>query len=129
MPTSLSSTTRLADFVLSEADMFRSRDNVTVTQTGTEIKSGTVLGKITATGKYIPYLDGAADGSQVAAGILYTWLPAATGDKKAVVFNTDCEVRRGALTGLDANGEADLRTIGIKVRGLATVAGIATPAL
>ena len=48
MPTSLTINPRLADFVISEAEMFRSRDNVTVTQSGTEIESGTVLGKITA---------------------------------------------------------------------------------
>ncbi len=52
-----------------------------------------------------------------------------TGDVKAVVFNADCEVRRGALIGINAGGEADLRTLGIKVRGTASLAGISTPAL
>ena len=129
MATSLTLVPRIADFVLSESEMFRSRDNITVTQTGDAIASGTVLGKITASGKYIPYLDGASDGSQTAAAILYTPLPAATGDKKAVAFTDDCEVRRGALTGLDAAAEVDLRTHGIKVRGTAGIAGISTPAL
>lgn len=125
----LYSNPRLADFVLSEAEGFRSRDNVVVTQTGTEIKSGTVVSKLTATGKYVVYDDVGTDGSEVAAGVLYTHLPAATGDVKAVVFNADCEVRRGALIGLNAGGEADLRTLGIKVRGTASLAGISTPAL
>ena len=93
----LYSNPRLADFVLSEAEGFRSRDNVVVTQTGTEIKSGTVVSKLTATGKYVVYDDVGTDGSEVAAGVLYTHLPASTGDVKAVVFNADCEVRRGAL--------------------------------
>lgn len=35
------------------------------------IPSGTVLGKITATGKYGPYDDAATDGRQVAAGFLF----------------------------------------------------------
>lgn len=125
----LYSNPRLADFVLSEADGFRSRDTVTVTQTGAEIVSGTVVAKLTATGKYVVYDDVGTDGSETAAGILYTHLPAATGDVKAVVFNTDCEVKRAALTGLNTGGEADLRALGIKVRGTASLAGIATPAL
>ena len=125
----LYSNPRLADFVLSEAEGFRSRDNVVVTQTGVEIKSGTVVSKLTATGKYVVYDDVGTDGSEVAAGILYTHLPAFTGDAKAVVFNTDCEVRRGALIGLNTGGEADLRTLGIKVRGTAGLAGVSTPAL
>jgi hypothetical protein len=36
------------------------------------IPSGTVLGKITATGKYGPYDSGAADGRQTAAGLLFS---------------------------------------------------------
>lgn len=36
------------------------------------VPSGVVLGKITATGLYKPYADGAADGSEVAAGHLFT---------------------------------------------------------
>ena len=125
----LYSNPRIGDFVLSEADDFRNRDNIVVAQTGAEIKSGTVLGKVTATGKYKAYANGASDGTEVAAAILYTHLPAFTGDSKAVVFNTDCEVRRAGLIGLDANGEADLRLLGIKVRGTTGLAGIATPAL
>ncbi|WP_339248221.1 head decoration protein [Paenibacillus sp. FSL R10-2796] len=34
------------------------------------IKKGTVLGKVTATGKYIPYVSSATDGSQAAVCIL-----------------------------------------------------------
>jgi hypothetical protein len=34
------------------------------------IAKGTVLGKVTATGKYVPYNPGASDGSQVAVCIL-----------------------------------------------------------
>ena len=36
------------------------------------IPSGTVLGRITATGLYGPYSDGASDGRQVAAGLLFS---------------------------------------------------------
>lgn len=107
---------KIEEFVLSEANGFLSRDPVTVTQAGTEIKSGTVMSKL-ATGKWVPYDDVGTDGSEVAAGILYRALPAATGDVQAVMIVRDCEVVRAALTGLNANGEADLATKGIIVRG------------
>lgn len=126
--TALYDTPKLKPFVVSEASNQRSRDNVTVTVAGAEIKSGTVLGKVTTTGKYVPYSNSATNGSEVAAGILYQHVPAQTGDVKAVVFNTDCEVNRKELTGLDAAAETDLRAIGIKVRGV-TTPGVATPAL
>lgn len=35
------------------------------------IPSGTVLGKLTAGGKYVPFTAGASDGSQTAVGILF----------------------------------------------------------
>lgn len=120
---------KLKPFVLEEAEGQRSRDNVTVTQTGTAIVSGTVLGKITASGKYAPYSNAASDGTQTAVGILYEHLPAKTGDSKAVIFNLDCEVNRAELTGLDTAGEADLLALGIKVRGNTSVLSIATPTL
>lgn len=114
--TILTSTQRIKAFVLSEGEGTLSRENVTVTQTGTAIVSGTVLGKITASGKYIPYLDAAVDGSQTAAGILYNHLDAATGDIKAVAFVRSCEVNGNELTGLDANGTADLKALDVIVR-------------
>lgn len=118
----------LKPFVISEATNSRSRDNVTVAQTGTEIVSGTVMGIITASGKYAPYSNGASDGTQTAVGVLYNYLPAKTGDTKAVVFNLDCEVNRFELTGLDAPAEVELAARGIKVRGKTTL-GVNTPAL
>ena len=78
-------------------------------------------------GKWIPYTANGAAGP--AEGILYSDLPAATGDVAVVVFDTDCEVRRGALTGLDAAAEADLLKRGIKVRGTAGLPYVSTPAL
>lgn len=117
--TILTSTPRLAEFVLSEASGQRSRENIVVVQTGAAIASGTVLSKLTLDGKYVPYDNVGTDGSEVAAGILYTPLSAATGDIKAVGFVRDCEVNRKALTALDASAELDLIAIGVVVRGRA----------
>lgn len=79
------------------------------------------------TNKYVPYTANRAAGP--AEAILYNELSAATGDIKVVVFDADCEVRRGGLTGLDAAAEADLLQRGIKVRGKTGLRTNSTPAL
>jgi hypothetical protein len=116
MTTILTQVPHVEEFILSEANGFLSREEVDVTLGVAAIKSGTVMG-VNGDGKYVPYSNAADDGSEVAAGILYTGLPIGTGDVKAVVFARDCEVVRAALTGLDAAGEADLAAKGIIVRG------------
>ena len=115
-------------FLLSEAPGGRSRSHATVAVSGTAIKSGTLLGKVTATGKLVPYSNAASDGSQAVVGILLRETPAITGDVKSVVIDCDAEVNRFEITGLDTAGEADLLALGIKVRGTDTL-GISTPAL
>lgn len=108
------------EFLLSEAEGNRSRDVHTVTIAGgVGLPSGTVLGKITATGKLIKYVDTASDGSQTAVGVLYNELPAVNGDYQATVFKRDAEVIGTVLNGgagVDANGKADLLALGIIVR-------------
>ena len=120
--TTLTQGYNVGEWLLSEAEGQRSRDVVTVTIAGAvALPSGTVLGKITASGKFIKYLDGASDGSQSAVCVLLNPLPGVNGDHKATVINTDAEVIGAMLNGgagLDANGKADLLAagIGIKVR-------------
>jgi hypothetical protein len=81
------------------------------------ILAGTLLGKITASGKYGPYSDAAVDGRQTAVGLLY--------DDEQVIFRFPDSTaslivaplyRRGyvieanlpANSGVDANGKTDL---------------------
>lgn len=108
------------EFLLSEADGMRARDQATVTVAGSvALPSGTVLGKITATGKYIKYSDAAVDGSQTAAAVLGTPLAGVNGDYKSLIFTRDCEVignRLNGGAGVDANGNADLKALGVIVR-------------
>lgn len=108
------------EWLISEAPGDRSRSTVTVTVAGgVALPSGTVLGKITASGKFIKYADGASDGSQTAVGVLLNALPGTNGDYQAVIFDDDCEVIGSVLNGgagLDANGTADLVARGFKVR-------------
>lgn len=116
--TTLTQGIQTGEFLLSEAKGLRSRDVQTVTIAGSlALPSGTVLGKITATGKFVKYDEaGTDDGRRVAAGILYNPLPGTNGDYKATVFMRDCEVISDRLTGIDANGKADLLALGIVVR-------------
>lgn len=108
------------EFLLSEASGMRSRGKGTVTVAGgVALPSGTVLGRITATGKLIKYSNAAADGSQTAVAILGTALPGVNGDYQATLFERDCEVIGDRLNGglnVDAPGLVELTAIGVIVR-------------
>lgn len=79
------------------------------------IPSGVCLGQITATGLYVPYLDAAADGTNVAKGFLAVSVvmypnQAATADELAALYWKG-EVDESYLPtghGLDAAGKVDL---------------------
>lgn len=113
------------EFIITEQPGRLSRTNVTVTvPASTTLVPGYVLGKVTASGKYVPYDNASSDGREVAAGILYgkqvnDALTAA--DQDAVVIDFGAEVRQEDLTWLDEDndetaGLADLRALFIKVR-------------
>ena len=116
--TTLTEGIHTGEFLLSEAKGKRSRDAVTVTIAGAvALPSGTVMGKVTTTGKFVKYDEaGTDDGRRVAAGVLYTDLPGVNGDVKAVVITRDAEVIASKLTGLDTAGRADLAALGIICR-------------
>lgn len=105
------------EFLLSEANGTQSRDEVTIAAAAAAMVPGTLVGRITASGKYVAYSNAAADGSEVAAGILYAAVPDKAADQRAVIIARGAEVARAELTGLDAAGEADLKALGIVVRG------------
>lgn len=88
---------------------------------------GFVITVAAGTGKYGVYTANGAAGP--AAGVLYNWLAAKTGDSKAVAFVRDAELNRFELTGLDAAAEADLKKLGLIVRGTAGLPTVSTPAL
>ncbi len=106
-----------AEWLISEANGNLSREEKTVTVAGSvALASGTLLGKITATGKLIAYDNAASDGSQAVVGVLYNPLPGVNGDYKATVFVRQCEVIGSMLTGSDPTGVADMLALGIIVR-------------
>lgn len=118
--TTLTQGIQIGEWLISEAEGSRSRDVVTVTVAGAvALPSGTVLGKITATGKYVKRNGAAVDGSETAKAILYNALPGTNGDYQATVFNTDAEVTGALLengSGVDATVTGELLALGIKVR-------------
>lgn len=76
------------------------------------LKSGIVLGKVTATGLYGPYNDALSNGQEVAVGILFTSIPLpATVDstvKPQGVMLRHCMVIESKLVGIDTAGKTDL---------------------
>src|SRR5438477_5270817 len=84
--------------------------NITLISGSAALEAGTVLGKITASGKYDAYNDGHSDGTQTAKGILMYRTDPTAGDTLTSLM-VHGVVRSGSLTGIDANGIADLPLI------------------
>lgn len=91
----LNETRRAGDFVLSEANGNLSRDSIVI-DTGVHLP-GTVLGKVTATGKHVALAPAATDGSQNAAAVLRAHADASEGDVNAVGYTRLAEVRADML--------------------------------
>lgn len=91
-------TGRVSDWLKREADSLYSREEVTVISGAGELASGTVLGKITASGKYTPVTVAAVDGSEDAAGILLEAVDATAADAPAVIIARDAIVSNQGLT-------------------------------
>lgn len=85
-------------------------DNITVLS-GQNLVAGAVLGKVTASGKYVAYDNaGTDDGRRTAAGILYASADASAGDKAgAALLRGPAMVNKNDLTwaaGVDASEQA-----------------------
>lgn len=84
-----------AEFLLSDEET-QSRDKV-ILITGQNLVAGTVLGKITASGKYTLHNNAAADGSEVASAILYDSVDATAIDMPCVIVSRLAEVADAKL--------------------------------
>jgi hypothetical protein len=89
-------------FVLSEASGRRSREQMVLDVTAVALPSGTALGKLTANGRYVPYLPGAATGAQNFAGILGSRREIDAATQRAVAMVRDCEVNGRELVFINA---------------------------
>lgn len=91
-----------AEFLLSEANGFLSREVVTLASNGSTTISypaGAVLAQLTSGGKFVWYDNAGSDGSEVARAILLeACVVPATGDLKAVVIMRHAEVQQSELS-------------------------------
>lgn len=95
--TMLNETIAASEFLVSEANGDLSRD-AAVIAAGAHLVAGAVLGRVTASGKYVRLAPAAADGSQNAAAILYGPAAAASADQRGVVISRSAEVNGNLLT-------------------------------
>lgn len=76
------------EYLIHEQDVQISRATGTLI-TGQNLKSGTILGLITSSGKWTQLDQDASDGSEVARAILYHSVDATSADKACVVHQYD----------------------------------------
>jgi hypothetical protein len=77
-------------------------------QSGTDaLPGGTVLGEVTATGKFDAYDGGGSGGLETAVGILMNRVDPTNGDELGAMLVYG-HVRSGSLFGLDSNAMTDL---------------------
>lgn len=120
--TTLTETLHAGEFIVSEANGTRSREKITLLS-GESVAAGAVLGKVTASGKYIPRIAAAVDGSEVAAAVAWDAIDASAADVDGVVVFRDAEIN-GAEIGWEAAisapnlalGITELAAVGIVVR-------------
>ena len=112
----------VGDWLKFEAENLYSREEVTIVS-GQVLKTGHVVGKITASGKYAEYNNGAATGVEVAAGVLLFDVDATGADKKGVIINRLAVVSDAGLTwksdqdaAAKTAGLADLKALGVLTR-------------
>lgn len=97
-----------AEFVVSEANGSRSRENVVVSSGSGKLPAGQILSK--SGSEYVPF-----DGTNADA-VLIAGVDATAADVKAAVIVRDAEVNGSELFGLNATAKAALAVHGVIVR-------------
>jgi hypothetical protein len=96
--TTKTETIHAGEHLVSEGNKSISRESIVIASGEGELLPGTVLGKVTASGEYRKYESANADGSEVAAGILFDGVDATSVAQDAVAHVRDCEVAKADLT-------------------------------
>jgi hypothetical protein len=104
--------TRSNEVAVSEQDGTLSREQVTIASGAGALAAGTVLGRITASGKYSTYQNALANGQEVAAAVLVSAVDATSSDQIATVMFRLCELKNSAIVWPAGNAGADI-TAGI----------------
>ena len=105
------------EFLIQPANGDRSFEEVTVAAGAADRLGGTVLGKLTVGGNYVPYNEAGSDGSEDVAGILLMDIQSGVTAKRAIVAR-DATVKNYKLiyTGTEAAVIAGLAALGIIAR-------------
>ena len=99
MPNVINEPVRTGEYIVGEEEDYRSRDVAVIAAEAFDRPAGTVLGKVTATGKLKTLAPTASDGTQNAVAILYQGVPANT-EVKRTVHSRECTVNGNKLTWL-----------------------------
>lgn len=114
-------TSTLSAFVKYEADEANySRDDVTVAS-GQNLAIGTVVGRITASGKIAAYDNDASDGTQTAVGIITASVNASSADTPGVIIARHAVLAKDALiwgAAVTTQGEKDAAYVDLKAAGI-----------
>lgn len=96
-----------------------SYEEVIVASGSGKVQTGTVLGQVTANGKFKPVTVAASDGSQTAKGILLNTVDATGADAPAVIVAREAiVVMQGLLYGADVDTPAERLAIQNALRAL-----------
>jgi len=96
--------------LLSEANFHRSRDNIVVVSGAGVLSPGTVLAKITASGKYKPSTATGSDGGQTAIAVLLYPVDATDADVPVAAITRDAEWNINTLA-YDATVDDDTKKL------------------
>lgn len=94
----------VADWLKYESPNYHSRDTATLAAGNGVVVSGTVLAKLTASGKYVPAAASGSDGSQTAVALLIcgaasnTSVDTTGGDQKVVILTRHADVSHAGIT-------------------------------
>lgn len=108
-------TTHAGEFLLSEGNGNISREQVVIAS-GEVLATGSVVGMLTASSKYVAYNGAGAAGEEVAAGILYSAVDATDGDVNGVIIKRLAEVDSSLVVGGDVDGDVELNAAFILLR-------------
>jgi len=110
----------LSAFVKMEEEQNYSREDVTVLS-GQNLAIGTVVGRVTASGKIAAYDNDASDGTQTAVGIMTAAVNASAADAPGVIIARHAILAKEALVwgaGVTTQGEKDAAYADLKAAGI-----------
>lgn len=97
------------EFLISEANGFRSRESVTFASDEV-LEPGHVLGQVSSSGEYKEYNPGNADGSETAVAVCFDHIDASGGAVDGAIVARDAEVNAAELVWFDGASDAQKST-------------------